>query len=243
MARGKEGRLRFAPGWTATAGALVLAALGLGLAAWQLQRAEEKRVLENGYVDSMGGLPVAAGALTGGSADHFRRVRLEGRFDTARSFLVDNQIREGHPGYAVVTPFVDRSGLRVLVNRGWVAASVSRSVLPVIATPSDVVRTEAVVWPDTGLPPLLGDDIWAHGWPKRAQRLNVQRLGAEVGIDYPFVLRLEAGQPGAFRVSTVPPRLTAARHQGYAVQWAALTVLVTIGWLVLGLRRGRTGTP
>lgn len=237
----KDGRGRaFAPGAVATLGALVLTVLAVALAVWQVQRAHEKQMLENGYIDSMGGLPVAADGLSGTDSDRFQRVRLDGHFDGTRSFLIDNRTHEGRPGYEVVTPFLDRSGRGLLVDRGWLAAPISRGTLPTVETPEARVRAEAVVWPDTGLPPLLGEDAWVDGWPKRVQRLNVSRLGAAVGIDYPFVLRLEAGQPGALLVSTLTPRLSPARHWGYAVQWAALAVLVVVWWFVRGVRRGRT---
>jgi surfeit locus 1 family protein len=231
-------RTRFRPGWAATVAAVVLVGATVALGTWQLQRADEKRALQDGFIASQGGLARRAAELSRSAADRFVRVRLDGRYGE-RQFLVDNRTFEGRAGYLVVTPFHDASGDAFLVARGWTPAPASRDRLPAIPVPAGRHRVEAVVWPDTGLPPLLAEDDWSAGWPKRVQRLDMGRLGPAAAVDYPFALRLEPGQPGALQPLPVDAGFRPERHDGYAVQWYALGALVGVLWLILGIRRGR----
>lgn len=233
--------IRFRPGVGATLIGALLCGAALGLAAWQLQRAEEQRALHNGYVDSMGGLPVPAAQLSGQASDQFRRVSMHGEYDLSRHFLVDNRILGGRVGYVVVTPFLERSGALFLVNRGWLAAPPARRQLPSVHTPSGELTLEAVVWPDLGLPPLLADDVWSADWPKRVQRLNVARMMRHVGAAYPYELRLAAGQPGALQQLPTVLGFSPDRHRGYAAQWLALGALVLFGWVGFGIKRAKVG--
>ncbi len=227
----------FRPGMGATLIAALLCAAALGLAAWQQRRGEEKLALHNGYVDSMGGLPVPVAQLAGRAGDEFKRVRMHGEYDAHRHFLVDNRMLGGQVGYVVVTPFLERSGALFLVNRGWLAAPSSRRQLPDVQTPTGALTVEATVWPDTGLPPLLAEDAWSADWPKRVQRLNVARMADDVGGGYAYALRLEAGQPGALQPLPAVLGFSSDRHRGYAVQWIALGALVLFGWIGFGINR------
>lgn len=231
----------FRPGIGATLAVALLCGAALGLAAWQLQRAEEKRALQDGYVNSMGGLPVPAEQLAGRASEEFKRARLQGEYDLHRHFLVDNRMLGSRVGYVVVTPFLARNGVWFLVNRGWLAAPSSRLQLPVVPTPSGQLTIEAVVWPDTGLPPLLADDVWGADWPKRVQRLNVARMIREVRASYPYELRIESGQPGALQPLPTVLGFPSDRHRGYAAQWLALGALVLFGWIGFGIRRAGAG--
>ncbi len=104
------------------------------------------------------------------------------------------------------------------MNRGWLAASSDRGVLPEVTVPG-TVSTIGVVWPDTGLIPLLEDDAWASDWPKRVQRLNAPRMA-------------EAGAWAARRAYsiTIGTSLSPDRHLGYAVQWFGLALVLVCGY-------------
>ena len=80
------------------------------------------------------------------NAPAFAQSAVEGRYDGARQFLVDNHTRRGVPGYLVVTPFETIGGKRLLVDRGWIAAPVSRNDLPDAPTPDTPVRIIGVLW-------------------------------------------------------------------------------------------------
>jgi surfeit locus 1 family protein len=207
----------------------------LALGAWQLDRAALKRGYEAAYFERMAEAPVPMPAKLSGA--DFRRVGLAGRFDPERYFLVDNQVHQGRPGYWVVAPFRADDGREWLVNRGWILAPPRRDLLPDVEAPQATVRTTGIVWPDMGLVPLLAEDAWPSGWPKRVQRLDPKRMAAVAGATAPVEIRLEAGQPGALIAAATAHDFRASRHQGYAAQWFGLAAVLVIGYIVHGFRR------
>jgi cytochrome oxidase assembly protein ShyY1 len=138
----------------------------------------------------------------------------------------------------VVTPFRTDSGATYFVNRGWIAAPL-RGALPDASTPPGSVRIEVVPWPSTGLGVLAGADDWNDGWPKRVQRMDIERMATYVRVALPMELRLEAASPGVLQPVAATLDLSPSRHLGYAVQWFALALALAATWLVIGIRRGR----
>lgn len=212
----------------------VMLPLVLALGAWQLQRAAEMRGYQERYFDRLGMLPQAPPRSL--SNVDFLRLRLAGEYLPGEHYLVDNKLRNGEPGYWVVSRFRYTDGRAYLLNRGWIAAPASRGDLPSVPTPEGIVTVVGVVWPDTGMTPLLAADPWPDHWPKRVQRLNVSRMAEDSGA-VPAEVRLEPGQPGVFAAAPVDAAFRPERHQGYAVQWFGLAVVLAAGYAVFGFYR------
>ena len=207
----------------------VLITLGL----WQLDRAEEKRQLEEQMLDRIGGLPAAPGE----SVRDFERLRLSGVYEPERTFLLDNQTHAGDVGYGVITSFRTDDGRRWLVNRGFLPGDPGRRSLPEVVTPAGHQTLTGLVWPELGLLPLYGADEWSDAWPKLVQRLEVARMVAMLDNAVPREIRLEAGQPGVFVPAPTSLNMPAAKHTGYAVQWFSLAVVLVCGYGYFGFRR------
>ena len=210
---------------------LLPAVLSLGF--WQLARAEQKLKLEEAYLDRIGARPVAPAS----TLEDFQRLRLSGRFEQGRDFLLDNQTEGGAVGYAVITPFMAQDGRRWLLNRGFVAGDRSRRTLPEVPTPDGAQVVIGIVWPELGLLPQFGEDPWAAGWPKPIQRLDVVRMAALLEGAVAREIRLEAGQPGVFSAARQSLNMPAAKHTGYAVQWFGLALALAVGYVVFGFKR------
>ncbi len=210
--------------------------VALGL--WQLDRGEQKRTLEMAYLEQMTELPRTAQALLSlGEDNAFTRVRLAGAF-TEEVFLVDNQIHDGVVGYWVVHAFAEDSGEKFLLNRGFVPAGTDRGLLPEVALAGDETRVVGMVWPFLGLIPLLDEQPWGDGYPKRVQRLDVARMAALVDAQ-PWEIRLEPGQPGVVEAAPFAALLSDAKHNGYAATWFGLATALTVGYLIFGVHRAR----
>ena len=224
--------LRFRPGWKMTLFTLVLLPTVVSLGFWQLSRGAQKRAMETDYLSQLTALPAAPVELDG--SVRFQRVRLQGRFG-AEIFLLDNQIFRGRTGYWIVQVFDDDSGSRFLTNRGFVPAPQLRDELPELVTPPGTVELVGTVWPYTGLIPVLDDDEWLAGWPKRVQRMDVQRMASTVTAA-PFEIRLEPGQPGVEHAAPFATVLSDAKHLGYAATWFGLAVALLAGFTVFGFK-------
>ncbi len=209
--------------------------LTISLGFWQIDRAGQKQAIEEARLASYGALPIDETQLE--SAPLFARARIDGRYDGARQFLVDNHTRRGVPGYVVVTPFDTVGGRRMLVDRGWVAAPVSRSDLPDAPTPTGNVRIVGVLWSASRT--TADDSAWNDGWPKRVEQFDGVRMSGEIGGAIPMEFRLEEDEPGSLEPIVLGEEMSATRHIGYAVQWFGMAIALLVAYVVLGLRRGR----
>lgn len=224
---------RFQPGWKMTLFTLLLLPVVLSLGFWQLSRAEEKRQFESAYLDRIGALAVTPGA----AVTDFQRIRLVGAYEPGHDFLLDNQVRDGQIGYGVISAFRTEDGRGWLVNRGFLPGDRARRSLPEVSTPAGTVTLTGLVWPELGLLPVFGEDLWADGWPKLIQRIEVARMAAALENVLAQEVRLEAGQPGGFLPAPTELNMPAAKHTGYAVQWFGLAAALSIGFVVFGFRR------
>ncbi len=225
----------FRPGLRMTILVALLIPLTVRLGFWQIDRAAQKRAIENARLASYGALPVDERRLA--DAPSFARVRLEGHYDPTRQFLVDNYTRHGVPGYVVVTPFQTSGGKRMLVNRGWIAAPPLRNELPDAPPPVGKVRIIGVLWSLSVATTDAG--IWDDGWPKRIEHFDGARMAKVIGGSMPEEFRLEEGQPGSLEPIVLGEEMSATRHMGYAVQWFAMAIALVIAFVVLGVRGGR----
>ncbi len=96
----------------------------MAVAAWRSQAGALGRVRSR----HAGATPL--GTRNFDTFDRFARLELNGEFEPAHQFLLDNRSHAGQPGYEVLTPFRALDGRRVLVNRGWVPFGGYRERLP-----------------------------------------------------------------------------------------------------------------
>lgn len=233
-----KGRPRWLP-WIAAALAITLFS---GLGGWQLQRAAEKRAviasLEDERQPVLERLPETPAELRWATR---REVRIEGRYEGDRQFLLDNRILEGRPGFDVLTPLVVEDGRYVLVDRGWVAAGPGREpVEPVGLGGDERVTVEGRLWlPEPGI--ALGAAVApGEGWPRLVTRVDFAALEEALRRDLvPAVIRAKGDAPWLFRPRDLQPRFGPMRHYGYAFQWFALALTVFAVACILEWRRRR----
>lgn len=207
----------------------------VSLGVWQLNRAEEKQVLLEQWqqeAENLAWRDMVSGDLTSG-----RPVTLTGMYGS-RNWLLDNRTREGAPGYEVLTEFRPLEGPPVVINRGWVQAPRTRAELPDIATPEGIFTLEGRI-SDYPVPPVLVDQPAAEDqWPRRVQSLSEQAARLEIPELPDRIVRLSGeGQPGAYRADWEPDLMGPQTHYGYATQWFALAVALTILTVVASYRK------
>lgn len=235
------GRFQFRATVLSAALVLLMCALLLSLGFWQLDRAQQKRVLQQAYDSRRDDAPMqirddAAAA----PAWRYRRAQATGEYLADRQFLLDNRVHQGRVGYHVLTPLrLQRSGVVLLVNRGWVPQGATRADLPALPAPQTEVRIEGLIdFPPDKVFALGEGEDRDPGWPKVLQRvrpdLQAQQLGARL---LPLVLLLGPEQPHGFVRDWNPIVMGPERHVGYAVQWFALAAALMILYILAHVRR------
>ena len=229
--------------------ALAMFVLLLFLGWWQLDRAEQKRLLLDQHSERGARAPLALSARTWralvGDGDpralRYQPVTMTGRFDDEHQYLLDNRTHKGVAGYHVLTPFgLQGDDVLVLVNRGWVPVGPSRERLPDIGIGASVQIAEGVLVtpPAAGL--LLGSSGYeATGWPRVVQNLDLSVV--ERDLAKPLLPLLVAMSPqasgGYVRQWRAFHGISPQRHQGYALQWFSLAVALVMLCIWVAVKR------
>ena len=169
---------RFRPTPIPTLVVIILFPILVGLGFWQLDRAEQKRVIQAEYDARSQDAPVGIGPrLQDADTLRFYHVTTKGSYDSNYQVLIDNRVQAGQVGYYVITPLrIPGGDMRVLVNRGWIRLGASREDLPEIDTPTGRLTIDGVatvpsenVFQLAEPPALTGEwkTVWQHMDMKR----------------------------------------------------------------------------
>jgi len=238
----KIGPYRFAPRLIPTLAMLVLLPLLLSLGFWQLDRAQQKRLLLQKFQMRQHLPPFLSLAEINAKADiRYYPIRLQGIFDNSHSLLLDNQFYQHQPGYYVITPFLPLHQTKaILVNRGWIPQQGLRTLLPKIPVAIGIQEIQGLIQIPTAKPFTLGPIADSTGWPWRIETLQLapiqRRLGYEIA---PFVVLLNPSATVSFKREWLPVNtaMPPQRHVAYAVQWFALALTLLIIYLVVNTKR------
>ena len=206
---------------------LLLFALGLSLAHWQWQRAQEKQQ----WLDAS----VVAAEMNPQTLPPMNQpLQLQGVFHPQFNRWLDNRTLDGQVGLALITPLQSSDGRWWLVDRGFVATAGRRTQQPWPPTPLTEQRLQGRWQPWSGRRGLLlGENDDGH---------RIQQLRAEVWPQLnlqPGVVHLQEGSSGQW---WQPLGVSRERHLGYAVQWLLLALVALIlGWRYRPKLRPRRG--
>lgn len=212
---------------------LLVLPLLITLGGWQLERAGEKRTIEELLVNRQQEEAVRPEALDLDTDLRFTPVVLNGRFDEQKQFLLDNRMHDGQLGYEVLTPFVTDTGVWVLVNRGWIKGNMDRRTLPEIPAAQGQQETRGFVYVSPGKPFLLKDQVLSsESWPLVVQAIEIDKFADALKQDlFPHVVRLDSGASGALAVAWQAINQQPQKHMAYAVQWFAMAIGLVV-WFI-----------
>lgn len=232
---------RFKPGLVPTLVTVILLPVFIKLGFWQLERAEQKRVMQDG-LEQRRSMPAfrLEPRVGAGEELEYRRVYVRGRFDPDHQILIDNKIYKGRAGYYVVTPLrMTGSDQYILVNRGWLAAGKTRQELPAI----DVVKNHVTIYgvlsksrPD--IMPISDKNRDTSGWPARMQWLDTEEFARETKRKvYPYIVLMDADAPHGYSRNWGSINLDPDRNTSYAWQWFSFAALLVIIYIVVNLKK------
>lgn len=235
---------QFQPQPIPTVVAVLLIALFIGLGFWQLERAEQKRVFADTRNTRLDLPPIQLTGQTAAGKDfEFRTLLAEGIFVAEKNLFIENRKHMGRNGFYVITPLkINDSDRYLLVNRGWVEAQKNRLV-PSVETPGSTVSVTGTA--SIPLPPALdlGSAVLSTDANPRWPYLTLERYAQWSGLElFPFVLLQAETDPHGFVRAWRPEVPKEGMHIGYAIQWFAFALIVSIIWLRLSwVRRTKTG--
>src|SRR5215469_1029206 len=234
------GRRVFAPSLGMTALTVLLCALFVHLGRWQWEKGNVRQQAWDRF-SSGAEKVVPLGTHPLSSVAQYQRVSLQGRFDPAHQFLLDNRSYEGRAGYEVLTPLLRTAGDTVLVDRGWVPFSGTRQRLPGVAIESHdetTVTGRVATLPSAGLASGRAAPSKQGPWPKVTSFPNMAELSEAFGapLEHGIVL-LDSDDPDGYVRDWHPPGLEPTRHWSYAIQWWSFAVVLLFLWVRLNMRK------
>lgn len=229
----------------------VFFALFCALGIWQLQRANEKRDIEN-RINARG---IAPALILDGSNFpdetkdpaanelEYQNIEVTGEFLPFGQLLIDNIIRNSKPGYDVMSVLkISGTEQTILVNRGWVAQGRSRTQFPEVEFPdglqklNGIIRTpSALPFVDASMTPLSMQapfSLWLYA--------DLEKYRRESGLQLlPFAMLQNSDNGDGLLRDWPVYRAKVAMHIAYAIQWFAFAIIVSIILAGVGRKRGR----
>ena len=233
------------PSWLSVIATIVGVFFLCSLGVWQLQRAEEKRLIQQENESHKNNPPQTLNfPITEPTSLRFNRIRLQGQFISSKQFVLDNQVLEHQVGYNILTPFqLHDSEKIVLIDRGWLPLIGSREQLPEVEVGEEMRTLIGMVYVPYGEAYSLGEIDSTKTWPRLIQFLDFKALELRLGEPLlPLTLRMEANQKDAFKAQWILFTATPKRHLGYAVQWFALALTLLILFIVLHIPKSTKET-
>jgi surfeit locus 1 family protein len=211
------------------------------LSVWQFQRAEEKMQFQQIYdirrqspPIELSAVDIQSGAVLPGTINGLN-VKLSGFYFPGQFFLLDNRVLNRKVGFEVISPLqvIDETWDLVLVNRGWVEMGRTRNDAVKVKDIPGRVESRGWIYVPDGEMLSLQDNESQQVWPEIIQDLNVQKMAARLSSQhrvFPYVVRLEESETGAFARHWPPVNMRPEKHTGYAFQWLLMAIAVTIAY-------------
>jgi surfeit locus 1 family protein len=221
--------------------AAVFAALFVRLGMWQLDRLEARRA-SNALVSSRLALPpVDVTEVLADSAQRFRRVTAEGRYDYEQELVLAARTNAGSPGVHLITPLrlVGRD-TAVLVNRGWVYSPDGLTVDQARWREGDGAMVAGYL-EELAVP--AGGRVSSPRGGRTVHRLALDSIAPRFPYPIARYMLVVGTEPEGARdsvpVRIAPPPLDEGPHQSYALQWFAFASIAVIGAVVVAVRDRR----
>ncbi len=211
----------------------LLVASFAALGTWQLQRRTWKLALIEQVNARVHAPPVEAPTSFEAGRDAYRRVQVDGRFDSAAQTLVQ-AVTERGAGFWVMTPLHRAGGNMVLVNRGFVAASDRNHVAPAFE-PTRIVGLLRASEPGGAF--LRRNDPAADRWYSRdvmaIADAHTLRNVAPYFIDAEASAGVEVVR-GITPIRGLTVTTFSNNHLVYAITWFTLALMsAAAGWRVM----------
>lgn len=219
--------------------------LFIKLGFWQLDRADQKKIIHMAFVERQNQPPIELNNETIQMPIKdivWHHVTITGEFLNNKNIILDNQVVEERAGFLIYTPFkiADLNSI-ILINRGWYPLSNSRNDIPEIPPIKGMQTIEGEInqMPSSGI--VLGKVVTEKLDESsfRLQRMDYKVLNSLISIDLMmYVVKLKKPIFDKTYVSDSSiPVPDSDKNYGYAFQWFAMAFTLFIIFIRLGIKK------
>ncbi len=219
---------------------LIIATLALliSLGFWQLERADEKRAIEDQIANANANDVELITDVDLLSEKEYYHVRLQGSYIKDKQFIYDNQIVDQISGYYVLTPFVLKGDSRaILINRGFIPWNGRRDQIADIDIGAEITEVKVQISKPVKRIELKADQI-KPDFPVLIQALDLVKMSAIASLDFASTVGLLSPESeNGFVRQWEPYTGSIERHIGYAIQWFLMALVLSIIGVRLALKQ------
>ncbi len=237
---------------------LILFPVLISLGLWQLDRADEKREIDEGIQLAIAKMPLKLNETILATEETekillkevYRPVTVRGKYDSDNQFLLDNRTHLGKPGYHVLTPFKFDSTFKsdmkgstkaVLINRGWITYKGTRDNILSIEVENNDREILGQIKQVTQAIVLNDDDkkvVQNGNNPKLIQSIQIAELNKELDYELlPIIIELNKKDKDGFIREWQPYYGSIDKHNAYALQWFAMAAILLFLFIRLNTKK------
>jgi surfeit locus 1 family protein len=221
---------------------LIIATLALliTLGFWQLDRADEKRAIEDQVANANANIAELITDVDLLSEKEYYHVHLQGSYVGDKQFIYDNQIVDQISGYYVLTPFVLKGDSRaILINRGFIPWNGRRDQIADIDIGAKIAEVKVQISKPVKRMELKASEI-TQDFPVLVQALDVDEMSIIASLDFANIVGLLGPESeNGFVRKWDPYTGSIERHIGYAIQWFLMALVLSIIGTLLALKQQR----
>ena len=217
--------------------AIIFVPITISLGLWQIERANEKKVIISNYDKLLVSTPIALQKEQ--PLENWQPIETVGAYQDLVIYE-DNAINSGKAGFKIYHLFQNGDGTFIFVHRGFIERNLIKNNLPRIDTP-------------VGKKNILGTTLFKQNntFVKNIEESDIriiQEFNASVLIErfpilkdrylHPFLFNLDVRDADKFQPIEKPVNMTATKHIGYAIQWFGLCAALIILTIYAYRRKG-----
>jgi len=219
---------------------LIIATLVLliSLGFWQLDRADEKRAIEDQIASANSGDVELVTSVEFLKDKEYYHVRLQGSYVGDKQFIYDNQIVDQISGYYVLTPLVLKGDSKaVLINRGFIPWNGRRDKLADIDIGEELTEVKVQISKPVKRMELEASELTGD-FPVLIQALDLDEMSAIASLDFVSVVGLLSPESeNGFVRQWKPYTGSIERHIGYAIQWFLMALVLAFIGIRLAIKQ------
>lgn len=217
--------------------AIIFVPITISLGLWQIERANEKKVIISNYDKLLVSTPIALQKEQ--PLENWQPIETVGAYQDLVIYE-DNAINSGKAGFKIYHLFQNGDGTFIFVHRGFIERNLIKNNLPRIDTPvgkKNIKGTTLFKQNNTFVKNIEESDI------RIIQEFNTSVLIERFPILkdrylHPFLFNLDVRDADKFQPIEKPVNMTATKHIGYAIQWFGLCAALIILTIYAYRRKG-----
>ena len=217
--------------------AIIFVPITISLGMWQIERANEKKLIIANYDKLLVSAPIAL--QKNQMLNNWQPIETTGTYEDTIVYE-DNAINNGKAGFKVYHLFRNDDGTFIFIHRGFIERNLIKNNLPEVEIPTEKKSIY-------GTTLFKQNNTFVKNIEESDSRI-IQEFNASLLIDkypmlkdkylHPFLFNLDIRDVDKYQPIEKPVNMTASKHIGYAIQWFGLCAALIILTIYAFRRKG-----